>query len=350
MTNRLTARIVLCAATLLACVTPASAQLRIGDDVEIRFSGRLHAQFNTSSVDSARSSEFLIRRARIGAQIDIGSLITGKVEPDFGEGEINLKDAWVRLAVHPAFRVTAGQFKRPFDIFELTSSTRILVVERAGGVRGVNSCTGPGGICSFSRFTEKLRFADRDIGILIDGAQGAVSWAASVTNGRGANLPDENGTKSFTGRLEVEAVPDIVLAGNVAAHDYPAPLGDDEYAWALGGDVEIGSFSNGLHVQAGFVTGENWATTVRTDFLTAQTIVTYRVPVTGGDIVGIEPVARVSYGDPDTATDADHGWLLTPGVMIHLARRNYLALNVDYWSPDTGNSEWSLKGQMFFYF
>ena len=64
----------------------------------------------------------------------------------------------------------------------------------------------------------------------------------------------------------------------------------------------------------------------------------------------LEPLVRVSYGDPDTDAGGDHGWLLTPGVNVHFTGRNRLALNLDYWSPDTGNAEWSFKSQMFFYF
>ena len=55
------------------------------------------------------------------------------------------EDAYVRLTFGSGFRATIGQFKRPFDVFELTSSTQTLVIERAGGVDGVSACAGPGG-------------------------------------------------------------------------------------------------------------------------------------------------------------------------------------------------------------
>lgn len=345
-------------ALAVACLTgavPAAAQIQVPENVRIRLSGRLHAQFNTTSVDPVPSSEFLIRRARIGVEADVGEYLTGKIEPDFGEGDIALKDAWVRLNLHEAFRISAGQFKRPFDVFELTSSSRILVVERAGGIRGVADCAGPGGVCSFSRFTEQLQFADRDIGVLLDGTRGAVSWAASVTNGTGANNPDENGNKSFTGRLAFVARPGVVIAVNGALHDYVHPTGGtDEVAHAVGVDAELGNFDGGPHLQAGIVVGENWLNPVSPDegstFFAAQTIITHRRNVANGPVTGIEPLVRLSFGNPDTDVANDHGWLLTPGVNIHFLSRNRLALNVDYWAPDVGNNEWSFKGQAFFYF
>ena len=300
-------------------------------------------------------SEFLIRRARLSAEVDVGRYITGKIEPDFGEGGIDLKDAWVRLTLDDAFRVTAGQFKRPFDLFELTSSSRILVVERAGGIRGVADCTGPGGVCSFSQLTEQLQLADRDIGLLIDGHRGSLAWAASVTNGTGSNTPDENGAKSFSGRVELTVKPGVIIALNGALHDYVHPTaGTDEYAHAVGVDAELGTYVGGPHLQAGVVVGENWQNPTGIDegstFFAAQTIITHRSNVSRGPVTGIEPLVRLSFGNPDTDAAADHGWLFTPGVNIHFIGRNRVALNVDYWAPDVGDSEWSLKGQVFFFF
>ena len=84
--------------------------------------------------------------------------------------------------------------------------------------------------------------------------------------------------------------------------------------------------------------------------VTTQGIVTYRRRVSAGPISAVEPVGRVSWGDPDTATENDHGLLLTPGLMLHFSGRNKLGANVDIWSPSVGTTEWSLKVQTFFYF
>lgn len=343
---------------LLALATvPAAAQVRVADGVSVRLSGRVHTQLNTTSVAGASSTEFLVRRARVSATVTVSDLVSGKVEPDFGKGKVTLMDAYLRLSFDPRFRLTLGQFKRPFDLFELTSSSQILVVERAGGVRGIYACTGPGGVCTLSRLTEKLQYAGRDIGVLADGrlAGGRVSYAVSVTNGTGANAEDENGNKSFTGRLTVEVAPNVTVSGNVGAHDYVHPTsGTNRYATALGGDVEIGSFSQGLHVQAGAIAGENWRVPVGTEnaanFLTAQGILSYRVPVAHPYITGVEPVFRVSWGDPDTDTDGDQGFLFTPGLMLHFGGRNKIAVNADIWSPNSGDTEFSIKAQSFFYF
>jgi len=356
---RMIARAVCSALAAVPFLAAASlAQVKIESRaLEIDITGRLHTQWNTTSVDGPISNEFLIRRARLTAEVKISDLVSGKIQPDYGEGELSLKDAYVRLSFDPGFRATLGQFKRPFDLFELTSSTQILVIERAGGVRGLDTCPGPGGICSFSRFTEKLQYSDRDIGVMVDGAV-AEGWQYmfSVTNGTGADAADENGAKSFTGRLEFSPIADLTVAANVAAHDYENELDvDSDYATAFGGDLEWGDFNEGLHIQAGVVAGDNWRNLSETGdpstFLTAQGIVTYKIPLTGVRFLeAIEPVGRVSWGDPDDDADDDEGVLLTPGIVAFFSGRNKIAANADIWTPAQGDTEVSFKIQSYLHF
>jgi len=153
----------------------ATAQVAVSSQAEtIKLTGRAHTQFDHSSVDTEPATTFLLRRARIVAEIKVNDFVSGKVEPEYGRGSVILRDAYLRLTFGPSFRWTIGQFKRPFDAFQLRSSTQILTVEREGNIRGVDTCAGVGGICSFSRLTSKLEFSERDIGIMVDGRIGCV--------------------------------------------------------------------------------------------------------------------------------------------------------------------------------
>jgi hypothetical protein len=344
------------AVVALIWALPASAQVRIPEGASIKFSGRVHSQFNSTSVASESSTEFLNRRARLSAEFTLNEHVSGKVEPDYGGGKIALKDAFLRLSLRPELQLRFGQFKRPFDIFELTSSSRTLVVERDGEIRGVDTCAGIGGVCSLSRFTEELQYSDRDIGVTVEGRLGGgrVGYAASVMNGTGANKNDENGNKSFTGRLDVEVAPSVVLAAHVGTHDYiHLTSGADRFATAFGGDLVIGNFSRGLHIRAGVAAGDNWLIPVGTEdaasFVTTQGIVSYRQP-TRGIVQAVEPVGRVSWGDPDTDTADDAGFLITPGFIIYLGGRSRIAVNLDVWSPSQGDTEYSFKAQTYFHF
>lgn len=323
---------------------------------EVELGGRVQTQFNSTSVTGERESEFLIRRARFEIELTVNDFVSGKVQPEYGEGSVELKDAYLQLNFGPALVATFGQFKRPFDLFELTSSTQILVIERAGKIRGASGCTGPGGVCALSQLTEKLQYSDRDIGVMVEGTDRSTrfGYAVSVTNGAGANVEDENGMKSFTGRVHVSPAKNVRIAGNIGAHDYRNPTLGDEIALAWGGDVEIGNYERGLHVQAGVIGGDNWRNLIGDDpstFVTAQGIVTYKLPVTGNRFVsGVEPLGRVSWGDPNTDVSDDDGVLWTPGVMVHFVGRNRIAANVDVWSPSQGDTEWSVKVQTYLHF
>ena len=346
----------------LACLplvaSVSLAQVKIESRaLEIDITGRLHTQWNTTSVDGPISNEFLIRRARLTAEIKVSDLVSGKIQPDYGEGELSLKDAYVRLSFDPAFRATMGQFKRPFDLFELTSSTQILVIERAGGIRGVDACAGVGGVCSFSRLMERLEYADRDIGLMLDGAVAdAWHYMFSVTNGTGADEEDVNGAKSFSGRLEFSPIADLAFGGNVAVHDYEnGVLMETERGTAFGGDVEWGNFDEGLHIQAGLAAGDNWENLDDdgdpSTFLTGQGIITYKIPLRNARFLeAIEPVGRLSWADPDDDAEDDEGILFTPGLVAFFSGRNKIAVNVDIWSPAEGDSEMSVKVQSYLHF
>jgi hypothetical protein len=324
--------------------------------VEITLTGRLHTQFNTSSVATEPGDEILIRRARFSAAIKINDFVSGLIEPEYAGNKAQLKVAFLRLAFGPALNATIGQYKRPFDLFTLTSSTDILVIERTGDIRGVDTCAGVGGVCSFNRFLEQLQYSATDIGIILDGhdRRGRVSYAVAVMNGPGPNVADENGTKSYTGRVTYAPTPNVHLGGNVAVHDYVNPVRGNAYASAFGGDVEIGNFRQGFHLQAGAVAGDNWRALVAGQpgqFVALQAIAAYKLPVHRPPYAeAIEPVARVSWGNPDTATPGDGGLLLTPGVVWYIAGRNKIGADVDVWHPQQGNTEWGLKVQSYLFF
>lgn len=320
--------------------------------------GRVHFQMNSTSADGEVGSEFFIRRARIWAATRVNEWIDGAVQVDVSGTTAVARYAFVRLSFSPAARLSFGQFKRAFDNFELTSSSQILVVERDGDVRGAGDCSGVEGVCSYSSFSENLRLSSLDVGLLFQGeaAGGAVEYLLSITNGSGPNTREENDAKSFSGRLEWRPVPGLKLGANAAVHDYPNPItGTDAYAPAAAFDVEVGDFEGGLHVQAGILTGRNWrnldAVGKESRFLTWQGIVTYRVPLAGmGRIRAVEPLGRVSWGDPDRGSTADGGLLVTPGFVIHFEGRNKIAANVDVWRPQSGGTVWGLKAQTYLYF
>lgn len=316
----------------------------------ISIGGRIHTQFAHSSVEGGKSSDFLLRRARLVLEVSLNDFVEGRLQHDFVAG---LRDAFLRLNFDPAFRLSMGQFKRAFDLFELHSSNQLQTIERAGGIPGLEVCPGVGGICSLSRLTEGLQFSARDIGVRVDGTLGGASYLATLTNGTGPNIGDENGAKSFAGRVVYSLMDGVRLGANVSVHDYPSSGGTDEYATAFGGDLEIGEYlQEGVHLQAGIIAGDNWRAGEDMRFLTAQAVLMDYIPVNWwpGRVAAVEPMARVSWGDPRNEIDQDGGTLLTPGLAVYFTERTRIGANLDVYVPQEGDMEYSLRVQAYFWF
>ncbi|MFH1279369.1 MAG: porin [Candidatus Eisenbacteria bacterium] len=336
---------------------------------KIKITGSVHTQFNTSSVDGELGSEFLIRRARLTAEVKINDFVSGKVQPDYGEGELSLKDAYMKLTYGPNLAFRIGQFKRPFDVFELTSSTEMLVVERALKIRGVSR------LRSHSSLTEKLGFSDRDIGVEIAVADedGRFSLTGAVTNGTGAGkVPGRTdgaiGEKQYTARLTVSPIDErditLAVAGSLRPYEVRAATiaGDDnpavEHAPAVQADLEIGNFEAGPHAQVGVVLGENWDARVADassapSFAAAQVIGAYKFRARPNLYVeAVEPLVRVGYADPNDDVADDGGYQITPGLQVFFSGRNKIALNVDIFLPEAvgEDTEYSIKAQSSMYF
>jgi len=349
----------------LACTSvglgpPIQAQSIQGRDAEITIGGRLHSQFATSSVEDS-DPNFFIRRARIAVDVGLGDRLDGRVITDFAGGGASLQDAYIRYRLAPALRVSVGQFKRAFDLFELESSTRLPLVERDGRIPGFSGCTGVSGTCSYSRITEKLNYAGRDVGIRFDGSLAeTVDYMVTVTNGTGLNIPDANGGKSVSGRLTFEVAPNIRVGTNAGIHDWAFDPGapdpeSTEYALAGGADIMYGGYGGGPLLMGSVVFGDNWKAAdgfgTPSSFVALQVLGSYYHELVNVESLhGIEPVLRLSYGDPSRDVSDDGGILLTPGAHIYFSGRNRLGVNVDVFSPETGDTEISLKSMWYIYF
>lgn len=357
------------------------------DAMEIDLSGRVQTQVATSSCsdfpfeagspcsEQAPAVDMFLRRARFTLGIQISDLVDAEIQPDFsGVDQVDLKDAWGRLSFSPSLRVMMGHHKRPFDGFQLTSSTRILTIERDLDVPGVPGLAAP----SLDELTTRFRLSDRDVGVTAHGAPpgtGLQYWVG-VFNGQG---PEDNGDlntdKQLVGRVQYTFRPGgslpVSLAVAGASTDLPVEGQEDQPGVRASGEryanlelwAELGAFAPGPHVQAGMILGDNPLQTpagdpVSTDPVAGdrelassrawQVIGAYRLAVPGSEILAaVEPVFRVTAAEPNTDVDDDEAWGVTPGVQIFFGGRNKLALNWDlvFFSDDQAESVSSFKTQ-----
>lgn len=332
---------------LLGLPLVASAQLEVsGRGASLTVGGLVQPLYAHSSIDAA-DNEFEIRRARLRAEASVNDFISGRVLTEWGGGSGRILDAYVQLGFSESVVVSAGQFKRAFDMFELPSPADLPEIERDGRIEGYAPCASVGSICSYSRLTEGLALAGRDIGLRVAGSSGSLSYMATLTNGTGLNTSDENDRKSASGRVTLAVSEDLRISGQLALHDYVAPDGDAT-ALAFGGEVELGTWRDGLHVRGAIVAGDNWraldpGSLDPATFVAFQAIATRYFPVDEERLVGIEPLARLSYGDPDADDDDDSGVLFTPGIMFYLFGRTRIGANFDTYWPQGGDAEFSFK-------
>jgi hypothetical protein len=353
MLSRFVPSIALAALVALAPAGVLGQQIEIdARAASITLGGTVQTQYAISSIDGA-DNDFAFRRVRLAVDVTVNDFLSGYVQPDFAGGGAALRDAFMRLTFSDAFVLSIGQFKRSFDLFQLSSSNDLSLVERDGRIEGLSTCTGVGSICSYTRFLEGLGYSDRDQGLRVAGRMGSMSYQASLTNGTGGTNPDENDRKSLSGRTTFAVSEDLRVSGQVGLHDYVDPSGNAT-AIAVAGDVEYGTWRDGLLVQAALVGGDNWlALDPGLDpatFYALQGVVSYYHPLEGARIVGIEPLGRLSWGDPDSDTDDDGGMLITPGVMFYISGRTKIGANLDIYSPQTGDKEFSFKLLSHLYF
>jgi len=105
-------------------------------------------------------------------------------------GRAQLLDAIIGYRLPSGVRLQAGQFKIPFGVENLQSSTRLELINRST----VTEALAPG---------RDLGAQGRDIGLMAGGSArgGELEWSPGVFNGAGINNGDDNDRKDLAARL-----------------------------------------------------------------------------------------------------------------------------------------------------
>lgn len=328
-----------------ASAAPAAAQA--SDPAFVwDLTGRVQVQASTTSVDAddvpvePAASAFEMRRVRLGAGFAYDRWITGEVEADFAGGGARLTNGFVDLAVDDRLAVRAGQFKKPFGVFELESSTRIRTIERGVRIRGLGQLVGVPAETQYLLVSGG--YAGRQVGVMAHGAMGRLGYAVGVFNGEGANLQETSASKAVAGRVTWAARSPLVLGAAVSRQptglsDGPVPLGDEVHGTAVELDATWGGFRQpGLHARAEWMLGDSPLTATGSDLPTMTGIhglVSWFAP-RDGRVEGWEPVLRLAWADPSTELGGDSGLLVTPGLNLYFNGRNRLMANADVYVPE----------------
>lgn len=345
---------VVTSALLLVTAAPAAGQGFVittpDSSARITFGGRVQTVFNTTSADDEPQTDIELRRVRLDATLQLNRVVTGKIQPEFAGSRVSLKDAYVRFTLDPALQVWAGQAHRPFGVISPYSTTRVIPIEKGLRIRGVDDAY------DHYNLLEERGYADRDVGLQLRGEpRGApldLSYAVGWFNGPArTDAPREN-SGQIVARVAVAPARGVRVGTSLSRRDFFLLDEDEEEvldrasgeAWGL--DVELGSGRVGLHFIGEVAYGDFDPVTDR-EFLGMQGIVAYRTGPVSSTIASVEPLLRVSHGDPDYRNpgmeDATGGTLFTPGVNLWLGGLNRLAINYEIWNPLNGDGAHSFK-------
>lgn len=318
--------------SLAAQDPPPRSELRL-NVAQLSLGGRVQTQFNTSSLASVAPSQFVIRRARIEIGVRVNEWVSGAIQPEFGGGKVELKDANLKLHLTPGLQFLAGQAHRPFGLLEQTSSKRMLPVERGLRIRGL----GAGDEYSI---VSGLGYSNRDIGVQLfgtpeNGPMGmsyAVGWFRGPLHG---NVGAQD-SYQFAARTTLRPTQTVRIGAGWSSRDFIREPGDTpelERGHAFEVDLEYGAFSPGLHLLAELTRGD-LDPGDDASFWGAHAWLAYRTEEVNAMVSAVEPLLRVSLADTDAGDGgpvAPGGTLLTPGINVYFGPLNRVMLNYDIW-------------------
>jgi Phosphate-selective porin O and P len=362
------ARRILSGTVLLATIAVGSASGQTTYP-NIKLTGRLHEQFyyfdnSDYAATVGPKSNFFTRRARIEARGQISENVAVYIQPSFeggrnlsgvattctstpvpagggtptltcrttGRSGLRLRDAWIDVRFSPegrkgALYLRAGQEKRPYSRYELTSSTNLPSIERGAGqgllARASNDLFGANGFLAHDvgasvRYEYKL-----DDTRLITVKVGAY-------NGQGESLSDVNNKKSFGARATVGITPKLDVGGSWFAHDGIVTVGgvpDSTFTnYAFDVDAQWGKPGDeGLFALAEYLHG-NDATASKFTIQGMQGVAAYNIRMKSPTswLYAVEPAFRVDIADPNTNADNDRVTTISAVLGVYMSSKAQL--------------------------
>jgi Phosphate-selective porin O and P len=338
----------------------------------VKLAGRLQEQiyyFDNDfygPVGVGPNSNIFTRRARIEARGEIAENVVVFIQPSFeggrnlsgvnttctstpvppgggtptitcrttGRSGLRLRDAWIDVRLTKAVNKSAiwfraGQEKRPFSRYELTSSTNLPSIERGAGQglipRASNDLFGGAGYLSHD-VGASLRLEHK-----LDDVR-LVTVKFGAYNGQGESLNDVNNKKSFGARATAAVTQKIDVGASWFTHDGIVDVDDiadssfTNTAWDV--DAQYGKVGDeGLYVLAEYLQGDD-ASADKRNMRGMQGLAAYNMRTTSPTawLYAFEPFARLDLADPDTDTDDDGATVITAGIGIYMSSKAWFRI------------------------
>jgi phosphate-selective porin len=161
--------------------------------------------------ESGKHNSFDIRRARVDLKGSVTPYFSYRLQADFVD-KPKMIDAYGEIRLADYFSITAGQFKIPFSMENLTSSNKLEMIDRSQVVEAL-----------VARGKDVIGNQNgRDIGVQVGGTflkiKGlpVIEYRIGAFNGSGINIADTaNNGKDISGRLIFTPVKGLSIGGNI---------------------------------------------------------------------------------------------------------------------------------------
>lgn len=177
---------------------------------QIQISG--YTQIRYQALDEpGKKDGFDIRRARLDVKGSLTPYFGYRLQTEFAD-KPKIIDAYAEIKIADYFTITAGQFKIPFSLENLTSSNKLEMIDRAQAVEAL-AARGKDVIGNQN---------GRDLGIQVGGVivknkttnLPVIEYRLGVFNGSGINVADTaNEAKDVGGRLIVSPLKGLSIGG-----------------------------------------------------------------------------------------------------------------------------------------
>jgi len=255
-------------------------------------------------MDKDRTNDFQVKRARGKFSGNANEKIKYSMLFDFINDKkgSNLADAYIDVNYLPRAKVRMGQFKTPFSMEYLTSSTKWDTIELAQVVSKLGS--------------------KRDIGVQISGdVSPMLEYAVGVFNGAGSNAAEENKRKDIIARGIIKPAKGLL----VGVSHYEGWSGEeDENKTKRRTGAQLGFVNEPLSVKSEFIFGKNGETSAYSWY--AQLGYILPIPL-GKKSQKLQPIVKYDSYDPNGDKEKNKTDIATVGLNWFITEKTKLQVN-----------------------
>jgi len=265
----------------------------------LKVNGYIHTNY---TIDKDGGNNFQAKRARGKFSGNACQNVSYSLLFDFIDDKkgSNLAVAYVAVNLLPQVTLKMGQFKTPFSMEYLTSSTKGDTIELAQVVNKLGS--------------------KRDIGIQFSGdISPLLGYAVGVFNGTGSNASEENKRKDIVARGIIKPAKGILLG--VSHYEGWSGTEEEENITKRRTGAQLGFDKESLSLKGEFIFGKNNETSAYGWY--GQ--VGYMLPVCSSK--KMQPIIKYDSYDPNSDKEEDKTDIATIGLNFFMTKNTKLQLN-----------------------